>query len=227
MKDKDYRGLAIVMGGTNYGEADRIMKVLLETGEQISVMAKSIRRSKSKLAGGAQILATNYLEIHFSRSKNSSILVGARMQESFSHILSDFERLETAYAMIKKVKKRGDMINPKFFDILRQSLQGLNDKSISSVLTRTWFLVNFDLLIGEISDLYYGTDGKKLEPDVKYNWDVDEKGFIATHGGGKWNADDIKFLRFLSEKSLKQASNIKNWQPLTQKLLGSEIIRSL
>ena len=46
---------AIVLRRTNYGEADRILQLLTPKGKR-SVMAKGVRRERSKLAGGIELL---------------------------------------------------------------------------------------------------------------------------------------------------------------------------
>ena len=53
---KTERMRAIVLRRTNYGEADRILQLLTPEGRR-SVMAKGVRREKSKLAGGIELFA--------------------------------------------------------------------------------------------------------------------------------------------------------------------------
>ena len=43
---------AIVLRRTNYGEADRILQVITPSSGRLSVMARSVRKEKSRLAGG-------------------------------------------------------------------------------------------------------------------------------------------------------------------------------
>ena len=53
---KTIRTRAIVLRRTNFGEADRILQLLTPEGRR-SVMAKGVRREKSKLAGGIELFA--------------------------------------------------------------------------------------------------------------------------------------------------------------------------
>jgi len=50
------RTSAIVLRRTNYGEADRILQLLTPDGKR-GVMAKGVRREKSRLAGGIELFA--------------------------------------------------------------------------------------------------------------------------------------------------------------------------
>lgn len=55
---KTTRTRAIVLRRTNYGEADRILQLITPEGRQ-SVMARGVRREKSKLAGGIELFAVS------------------------------------------------------------------------------------------------------------------------------------------------------------------------
>ena len=48
---------AIVLRRTNYGEADRILTILTPEHGQQAVIARSVRKEKSKLAGGIELFA--------------------------------------------------------------------------------------------------------------------------------------------------------------------------
>ena len=53
---KSERLRAIVLRRTNYGEADRIVQFLTPMGRR-SAMARSVRKEKSRLAGGIELFA--------------------------------------------------------------------------------------------------------------------------------------------------------------------------
>lgn len=225
MKNDGYKGSAIVLSGTNYGEADKILHVLLADGRQIGVMAKAVRKSKSKLAGGTQILAINHLEIHFSANRDLAILTGSRMAAYFSNILKDFARLKMAQQLMKRVKRLGNVANPDFFRILSYALEGLNKLDLAPTVVEIWFMVNLNFIIGEIGDLHYSTDGKRLKADEKYVWDVDEKG-LRPSTGGQISSNEIKFLRLILEIKPIQISNVKGHQELLAKIVNCGMIRS-
>ena len=49
---------AIVLRRTNYGEADRILQLMTNQGGR-AVMARGVRREKSRLAGGVELLSVS------------------------------------------------------------------------------------------------------------------------------------------------------------------------
>lgn len=68
---KTYRTQAVVLRRTNYGEADRILQLLTPDGRR-SVMARGVRKEKSKLAGGVEL---------FAKRVNKSSLAGVKWHD--------------------------------------------------------------------------------------------------------------------------------------------------
>ena len=54
----DLRTHAIVLRRTNYGESDRILSLLTPEGK-IAVLARGVRKEKSRLAGGIELFSTD------------------------------------------------------------------------------------------------------------------------------------------------------------------------
>ena len=68
---------AIVLRRTNYGEADRILKLITPLGQR-SAMAKAVRREKSKLAGGIELFAISDVTIQTGKG-DLGVLTSARL----------------------------------------------------------------------------------------------------------------------------------------------------
>jgi DNA repair protein RecO (recombination protein O) len=49
---RQFRTQAIILNRTDYGEADRIISFLTPDHGKVKAIAKAVRKSKSKLAGG-------------------------------------------------------------------------------------------------------------------------------------------------------------------------------
>ena len=76
---------AIVLRRTNYGEADRIVQLLTPLGRR-AVMARGVRREKSKLAGGIELFAV--CDVVIGKGKGElGVLTSARADQFFRHIL--------------------------------------------------------------------------------------------------------------------------------------------
>lgn len=197
---------AIVLRRTNYGEADRIVQLLTPEGKR-SVIARGVRREKSKLAGGIELFAIS--DVVISRGKGDlGILSSVRLVQFFNHILKDYDRLQFGYEAIKQVGRASDMVDePEWYDLLDETLRGLNELSTPLLLTETWFYLNYARLVGHELSFYYDVAGEKLQPDKRYMYDVSERGLRESERG-ELTSDHIKFLRLVSNKSLKVVAQV-------------------
>lgn len=197
---------AIVLRRTNYGEADRILQLLTPEG-RMSVMAKGARREKSKLAGGIELFAVS--DVVVSRGRGElGILTSARLVQFYRHIIEDYDRLQFGYEAIKLVAQATETIDePEWFDVLQETLMGLDAITISRQLVETWFYLRYAALLGRELSLVNDVDGKPIDPEETYAYDISEQG-LRMAAGGDLSADHIKFLRLLSSKSLKVLAQI-------------------
>jgi len=119
---RDLRTEAIVLRRTDYGEADRILQLLTPEGKK-SVVAKGVRREKSKLAGGIELFSVSEVVIHEGKGE-LGILTGAKLVEYYDAFVKDIGLIEMGGAMMRSVNARAEQIeSPEFYKILKQSLQ--------------------------------------------------------------------------------------------------------
>ena len=88
---KDLKTKALVLRRTNYSEADRILNLITPEGK-VSVIAKGVRKPKSKLAGSVEMFTLFEANLHFGRSE-MGVLTGA-----FERFRSD----EPGYFCVKR-----------------------------------------------------------------------------------------------------------------------------
>jgi len=200
------RTLAIVLRRTNYGEADRIVQFLTPEGK-VSVMARGVRREKSKLAGGIELFAI--CDVVINSGKGSlGILTSARLVQFYRHILEDYDTLQFGYEAIKQITKASEMVDePEWYDVLSEVLAALNIASISRQLVQVWFYLHYSALLGYELSLTNDVNGETLAADKRYMYDVSEKGLRETPQG-ELTADHIKFLRLVNAKPLKVVAQI-------------------
>jgi len=121
---------AIVLRRTNYAEADRVLQLLTPKGRR-SVIAKGVRRERSKLAGGIELFAICDVVIRSGRG-DLGLLTSARLAAFYRHILEDYERMQFAYAAMKLVSTASENIDePEWYFVLSQVLEQLNSLSKS------------------------------------------------------------------------------------------------
>ncbi|MFZ1458285.1 MAG: DNA repair protein RecO [Candidatus Saccharimonadales bacterium] len=200
---------AIVLSRVNYGEADRIMQILTPDSGKIGVIAKAVRREKSKLAGGIELLAVCDLVLHQGRGE-LAIVTSARLDTFYGHILEDYDRLQFAYYVLKDVSKAAEILSePAFFELTRQALVSLNDMTIDRRVTELWYRLQMAILLGVGINLATDENGMKLVEDARYRYDVDENAFVYDERG-QFMSDHIKLLRVASAQSPHVIAQIKD-----------------
>jgi DNA repair protein RecO len=200
------RTRAIVLRRTNYGEADRILQLLTPEGKR-SVMARGVRREKSKLAGGIELFATSDIVISSGKGE-LGILTSARLVQFYRHILEDYDRMQFAYEAMKHVGRAVEVMNePEWYDVLFEVLTALDDMSMPLQLVQTWFYLHYAELLGHGLSLTIDVSGQPLQADSRYVYDESEKG-LRGQGEGELTSDHIKLMRLTSVKSLKVLAQI-------------------
>lgn len=200
------RTRAIVLRRTNYGEADRILQLLTPEGKK-SVIARSVRREKSKLAGGIELFAITDVVINEGKG-DLGVLTSARLVQFYRHILEDYDTMQFGYEVVKQVAKASEMVDePDWYEVLAEVLMALDARSVPRQLVETWFCLHYAALLGGELSLTHDTSGQKLDPEKRYMHDVGEKG-LRESPRGELGADHIKFMRLVNAKSLKTVAQI-------------------
>ncbi len=194
------RTRAVVLRRTNFGEADRILDLLTPEG-RMSVMAKAVRKEKSKLAGGIELFAI--CDVVIGQGKGDlGLLTSARLVQFYRHILEDYDRMQFAYETLAQVTKASSSLDEaEWYDIVAEVLAALDVKTVPLPLVQTWFYVRIAALLGDELNILRDYKGDKLESDKRYRYDTTEKGFTEDVNGPVM-AEHIKILRLISAKPL-------------------------
>lgn len=209
----------IILSRTDYGEADRILTVLTPDHGKISLMAKGVRRVKSKLAGGIELFSTS--EISYIPGKGSvSTLVSTRLVKHYSHIVEDVDRTMLGYELLQMLHKTTeDSPEPEYFALLEHAFAALDVHTVPLDLVRAWFMARLLALGGHAPNLQTTREGEKLSPDTTYQFDFDATA-MTVREGGPFRANEIKFLRLLfAQDSALPLVKVSGVEKLTQTCL--------
>lgn len=191
---------AIVLRRTDYTEADRVLQLLTPKGRR-AVIAKGVRRERSKLAGGIELFALCDVVVRSGRGE-LGLLTSARLSAFYRHILEDYERMQFAYTALKLVAAASENIDePEWFYVLSQTLEQLNELTVNRQLVETWFYVQYAGLLGDELNLRSDVTGNPLSAEKRYMYDVSEKGLRLSEQGDL-AAEHIKLLRLIQAKPL-------------------------
>ena len=213
---RDLRTEAIVLRRTDYGEADRILNLLTPEGK-MAVMAKGVRKPRSKLAGGIEMFTL--ADVNIARGRGEfGILTGAKMLRHYGGVVKDLGRMELASAMLKRVSLAAESTdNPEYFRLVDMGLAALDNGDDVS-LVEAWFWLRLVRETGEEVNLYRDIDGMKLSAGERYDWHAAEGAFAANERG-EYGVNEIKMLRLLTTVDYGVAGRVKTGQEVIDKAL--------
>jgi DNA repair protein RecO (recombination protein O) len=185
---------AIILSRTDYGEADRILTVLTPDYGKLRLLAKGVRKVKSKLAGGIELFSVS--EITYISGRGAiGTLVSTRLTVHYGRIVADLERTMAGYDFIKELNKiTEDEAEAMYFELLQHTFVALNDQEVSLAVIRYWFDAQLLKGEGQMPNLHTDNEGVKLDISTRYTFSTDRTAFIAD-GHGTFGASEIKFLR--------------------------------
>lgn len=205
---KPIKTKAIVLRRTNYGEADRILQLLTPEYGKLSVIAKGVRREKSKLAGGIELFAVCDVSIIAGKG-DMGTLTSARLDTFYSHIIEEYDRLQFGYEAIKQVGRAVEAVSePAFFELLQTTFASLDRSDIDDKVTETWFWLQLAILLGVGLNLATDENGMKLVEESRYNFSEETMSFIY-HEQGRFTTEHIKLLRLLSAQPPQVAQQVR------------------
>ncbi len=211
--------LGIVLGRLNYGEADRIITILTDTQGKITVMARGVRKEKSKLAGGIELFSISHISF-IPGKRDMGTLVSTRLKKHYKHIVTDLQRTQLAYQTLKTIDKvTEENCESEYFTLLEQTLAALDDQTIANDIIEAWFTMRLLKLLGHEPNLSTDSAGKKLKAGQVYNFDFEHMAFFARNGG-PYADRHIKLLRLLQTHLPQRIADINGTEKLLTDLLG-------
>jgi DNA repair protein RecO (recombination protein O) len=222
----------IVLSRTDFGEADRIIHFLTPDQGKVTGIAKGVRKSKSKLAGGIELFSVSELSFIVGKSEIYTI-ISARLLTHYDNIVKELDRTSVAYECIRLVNKATED-NPEaaYFKILRDSFEALDDLSLDPRVTDGWLKMQIIKLAGHTPNLKTDCEGEKLLEENSYKFDFDSMCFDLNKSGREsLDANHIKFLRLgfaaarpeILHKVLEATKMSSQIQPLIQTILQNSI----
>ncbi|HVV66586.1 MAG TPA: DNA repair protein RecO [Candidatus Saccharimonadales bacterium] len=186
----------IILKRTDYGEADRIITVLTPERGKLRLMARGVRKVKSKLAGGIELFSTSQLT-YIEGKGEIGTLISSRLEKHYGRIVGDIARVQLGYELIKLLDKTTeDHPEPDYYYLLEQAFAALDDNQVDTELIRLWFQAQLIRLAGHAPNLQTDSNGDKLSAETAYNFDFEAMAF-SPHASGRFMAAQVKTLRLL------------------------------
>lgn len=193
---KQLQTIGIVLSRTNYQESDRILTILTPDNGKVRVLAKGVRKSRSKLAGGVELFSVS--EIGYMRGRGElSTLISSRLLRHYGNIAQNIDRTMLGYDLIKLLNKvTEDEPEESYFELLQTAFESLNQPDIQADLIKLWYYAQLLRLAGHTPNLRTGLSGTALDRDASFVFSYDDMVFSERHDG-PFEAGHIKFLRLV------------------------------
>lgn len=210
---------AIVLSRTNFGEADRILTVITPDYGKVRLIAKGVRKSISKLAGGIELFSTSHIT-YIKGKGDISTLVSTRLIKHYSRVIKDLKRTQFGYDILKLINRATeDSTGKEYYDLLQSSLEALNDNTVSLDLLKLWLYVQLLKLSGHSPNLKTDKYGQKPVENMRYIFDQENMNFVPAPRG-QFGSAHIKLLRLsISLDSAKELVRVK----ITEQILRQDL----
>lgn len=135
---------ALVMRTYDFSEADRILVLFTEQKGKIRVVAKGVRKSKSKLAASLNLLSYNQLQLFGRENQSLYRVTQAQLKRAYPKIKSDLTVLAQAARVIELVDRMipDQQPLPALFRLILQTLAQL-EAGLAPQVISIWFEVLF------------------------------------------------------------------------------------
>lgn len=200
-----YHDMAIILSRVDYSERDRILTLLTAGHGKIAVIAKGVRASKSKLAGGIELFSESEIGVVTGRGTMGT-LVSSRLLRHHGNIVKDLEKTNQAYFFLQTMYKMlEDETGQEYYGVVAIGLSALGDNDFDHRLVTIWFAMHVLRLSGHLPNLL--ANGAE-----SFDFDYDKQEFQPVDDGN-FSQNDLKILRLCAQS---------NKPPKLQKEAGSE-----
>jgi DNA repair protein RecO (recombination protein O) len=215
---KQFNTKGIILNRINYGEADRIITILTPDNGKIRLMAKGVRKIKSKLAGGIELFAVSHISYIKGRGEIGT-LISTRLIHYYSFIVSDLNRTMAGYEIIKQLNRATEEVSETgYFDVLETSFSALDDQSVSLDLIQNWFAIQMLRLSGQSPNTGHDSLGKAFLAGINYTFDFNSMSFVPNQNGS-FSINHIKILKLsLNNNSPKTLQRINGIEELSKEI---------
>ena len=209
----------VILRRTNFGEADRIITVLTVDQGKIRLVAKGVRRIKSKLAGGIELLSLNDLT-YMPGKGDLGTLISARLIKNFGNIVTNVDRTMYAYDVLKLLDKATeDSADSAYYVTSVYVLDAINELDVSLDWIRLWLNIRLLSISGHEPNLKTSRSGEALQAGDSFTFSFDDMTF-EPHPAGVFNAKAVKLLRLARDaRSPRQLAQITDAHTLLPSLV--------
>lgn len=206
-----YQTTGIVIGRTNFGEADRIIRFITPEHGKLSAVARGVRKIKSRAAGHLELFGE--VGLMLANGRNLDIITSARLAWYPHQLTVDYTRLGLAYAFASMTDRVSEErhAQPELYAHLRDALRALETGS-TGPLIELWYKLRLLNLAGYRPELTACMICGQHSPHAIYYFDAARGGITCESDAGATSRpispSTIKLWRLLSDYPYATVANI-------------------
>jgi DNA repair protein RecO (recombination protein O) len=163
-----YKTEAIVLRSMDLGEADRVLTVLTPRLGKLRVIAKGIRRPRSRLGGGLEPFSDVHLVLAIGRTFD--VVTQVALEDPHLRLRNDLHSTAAAWYLVELADRfcEGSADSHQAFELLAQGLAGLDAApgEVSREIVARWFELHLLDAMGFRPELTQCVDcGAEIGPD--------------------------------------------------------------
>jgi DNA repair protein RecO (recombination protein O) len=208
-----YQTTGIVIGRTNFGEADRIIRLLTPEHGKISAVAKGVRKIKSRLGGHLELFGE--VGLMLATGRNLDIITSARLSWYPHQLATQYAQLELAYLFGRLIDRVAQerQAQPELYTHLSQALRA-TDAGATGPLLQLWFKLRVLQLAGYRPELTACLVCGRHDAGTAYFFDASRGGIVCASDSSAVAApistETIKLWRLLSDYPYATIAHISN-----------------
>lgn len=213
-RERLYRTDAVILGRTDFGEADRLVTVFTPGRGKLRLLAKGVRKITSRKAGHIELFMLTDMLI--ARGRTWDIVSQAEIVEPYRALRDDLDKTGYAYYLAELVDRFTEEHDPNapLFQLLALTLARLCQVEDVFIILR-YFELHLLSLTGFQPQLHFCLAcNEALEPAENYFHLADGGTLCPEHGRVRPNAEPIslpvlKVLRYLQTEPWENVAKLQ------------------